>query len=148
MKWAVFLVFCFSTIVVQAGIDAKPFDNPAKEKLYSQLVSDLRCLVCQNQNLADSNAELAVDLRRQVHEMVTRGDTSAQVSDYMVARYGDFVLYKPPVNSRTIVLWLGPLVALLMALITVWRVTRTRQSAEQGGVSEADIARARDLLNK
>lgn len=134
--------------VTGAAIDAKSFDTPEKERLYNQLIADLRCLVCQNQNLADSNAELAVDLREQVHEMVSRGDSSQQVSDYMVARYGEFVLYRPPMSGRTLVLWGGPLLALLLALVIAWRVTRSRQSAEQGGVSEAELARARDLLNK
>jgi len=134
--------------VAQASIDAKPFNDPAKEALYSQLIGDLRCLVCQNQNLADSDAELAVDLRTQVHEMVLNGNTGKEVSDYMVARYGEFVLYRPPFSSRTAVLWAGPIVALLLAIFVAWRVTGSRQSAEQGGVSEADLARARELLNK
>jgi len=147
---SVFLTLCLvlSPGVLLAGIEAKPFDDPGKERLYNQLVADLRCLVCQNQNLADSNAELAVDLRRQVAEMVTRGDTGQQVSDYMVERYGEFVLYRPPLSSRTAVLWLGPLLALLLALFIAWRITGNRQSTELGGVSEDDIARARDLLNK
>ena len=134
--------------VAQAGIEAKPFNDPAKEAIYNKLVDDLRCLVCQNQNLADSNAELAVDLRTQVHEMVLSGDTEQEGSDYMVERYGEFVLYRPPFSARTAVLWAGPIVALLLALLIAWRVTGSRQSAEQGGVSEADLARARDLLNK
>lgn len=142
------LCLSFSSAVSLAGIEAKPFEDPAKERLYRQLVADLRCLVCQNQNLADSNAELAVDLRRQVHEMVTAGDNKQQISDYMVARYGEFVLYRPPLSSRTAVLWLGPIVGLLFALFIAWRVTGARQSTEQGDVSDADIARARDLLNK
>lgn len=147
---AVVLALCLGLMagVSQAGIEAKPFNDPAKESLYRQLVADLRCLVCQNQNLADSNAELAVDLREQVHEMVLRGDTGQQVSDYMVERYGEFVLYSPPISSRTLVLWAGPLLALLMALVIAWRVSGSRQSAEQGTVSDADLARARDLLNK
>ncbi len=142
------LCLCLLTGLVMAGIEAKPFDDPAKESLYRQLVADLRCLVCQNQNLADSNAELAVDLRRQVHEMVTRGDTGDQVTDYMVQRYGEFVLYSPPMNARTALLWLGPIVALLFGLFVAWRVAGSRRGPEQGGVSEADVARARDLLNK
>lgn len=133
---------------LSAGISVAEFEDPAKERLYRQLVSELRCLVCQNQSLSDSNAELAVDLRRQVHAMVGEGDSAADVADYMVARYGEFVLYKPPVSARTLVLWLGPVFALLCALLIAWRISGSRQMAEQGGVSEADIARARDLLNK
>lgn len=148
IRWIIAMVLWVNASAALAGIESKPFSDPEKEALYNQLVADLRCLVCQNQNLADSNAELAVDLRTQVHEMVTRGDNLQQITDYMVQRYGEFVLYRPPMSSRTWVLWLGPLLALLVALVVVWRVTASRQNAEQSEVSEADIARARDLLNK
>lgn len=85
----------------------------------------LRCLVCQNQTIADSNADLAVDLRNQVREMLVRGQSPQQINDYMTARYGDFVLYKPPVRSSTALLWYGPAVLLVLAvLILVWIIRR------------------------
>ena len=89
------------------GRDAAPAD-PTLEKRVIKLAEELRCLVCQNQTIADSNAELAVDLRNQVREQLSQGRSEAQILKYMVDRYGDFVLYRPPVKSATALLWFGP----------------------------------------
>jgi len=149
LRSLVLAVLClFSVLAAHASIDAVSFDDPAQEQLYKRMVADLRCLVCQNQNLADSDAELAIDLRLQVQEMVLKGDTQQDISDYMVARYGEFVLYKPPLSGRTLVLWIGPLMALLLGFVIVWAVTRRREKPEQETVSEESIQRARDLLNQ
>jgi cytochrome c-type biogenesis protein CcmH len=99
--------------------------DPELEARVLKISAGLRCLVCQNQTIADSNADLAVDLRNQVREMLKRGDTPQQINDYMTARYGDFVLYKPPVKSSTALLWYGPAVLLVLAvLILVWIIRR------------------------
>ena len=98
-----------------------------------RIAAELRCLVCQNQTIADSHADLAVDLRRQVREMLTRGDSERQILDYMTARYGDFVLYRPPLKSTTAVLWFAPAVLLVGgvgALLFVLR-RRSRLSADR-----------------
>ena len=105
----VLLLFPFIT---QAAIEVAQFDDPEKEARYKQLVAELRCLVCQNQNLADSNAELAQDMRRKTYELVQGGATSDDVADYMVKRYGDFVLYRPPLRISTMLLWVGPFIIL------------------------------------
>jgi cytochrome c-type biogenesis protein CcmH len=97
----------------------------ALEAQVMKVSAGLRCLVCQNQTIADSNADLAVDLRNQVREMLVRGQSPQQINDYMTARYGDFVLYKPPVRSSTALLWYGPAVLLVLAvLILVWIIRR------------------------
>lgn len=101
-------------------------DDPALEKRMVRIAAELRCLVCQNQTIADSNAELAVDLRNQVRTMLKRGDTDQMIIDYMTARYGDFVLYRPPVKATTLVLWFGPAVLLLGGLVTLYVVLRRR----------------------
>ncbi|MDP1900321.1 MAG: cytochrome c-type biogenesis protein CcmH [Rubrivivax sp.] len=116
--------------------------DPALEARVLAIAVELRCLVCQNQTIADSNAELAVDLRNQVREMLRRGDSDRQIIDYMTARYGDFVLYRPPVKPTTMVLWFGP--ALLLAggvgiLILVLR-RRSRMAPENFDPDEADAA--------
>lgn len=99
--------------------------DPELEERVLKISAGLRCLVCQNQTIADSNADLAVDLRNQVREMLKRGDTPQQINDYMTARYGDFVLYKPPVRSSTALLWYGPAVLLVLGvLILVWIIRR------------------------
>ena len=91
------------------GRDAPPAsDDPALEAHMLRLTSEMRCLVCQNQTVADSHADLAEDLRQEVRELLRKGDTDQQVIDYMTARYGDFVLYRPPVRGRTLLLWYGP----------------------------------------
>ena len=100
--------------------------DPALEARVQRVATELRCLVCQNQTIADSHAELAVDLRNQVREMLRRGDSEQQVVDYMTARYGDFVLYRPPVKGTTALLWFGPAVLLVLAVGTLIVVVRRR----------------------
>ena len=107
--------------------------DPVLEARMTRIASELRCLVCQNQTIADSNADLAQDLRRQVREMLTRGDDDTKIIQYMTDRYGDFVLYRPPVKSTTWLLWFGPALMLLAGfgtLVVVMR-RRARASAEQ-----------------
>jgi len=112
------------TTVPGAALPASP--DPALEARVMKLSAELRCLVCQNQTIADSNAGLAVDLRNQVREMLKRGDTPEQITDYMTARYGDFVLYRPPVKSTTAVLWYGPAALLLVAVGVLLLIVRRR----------------------
>jgi cytochrome c-type biogenesis protein CcmH len=100
--------------------------DPALEARVHQIAVELRCLVCQNQTIADSNAPLALDLRGQVREMVKRGDSQQQIIDYMTARYGDFVLYRPPVKSTTALLWFGPFVLLVVGVVVFVLVLRRR----------------------
>jgi cytochrome c-type biogenesis protein CcmH len=100
--------------------------DPALEARVQKVSSELRCLVCQNETIAASNAELAVDLRNQVREMLRAGQTEREIFDYMTARYGDFVLYRPPLNNTTMVLWFGPFVLLGLALFSLWWMLRRR----------------------
>ena len=131
-----------------AAVDPWKFDTPEQEATYTQLIEELRCLVCQNQNLADSNAELAIDLRRQVKEMVSAGSDRDQIADYMVDRYGDFVLYRPPVKGSTWFLWFGPLLLFFVAALSLAVVIRRRSAgeAETEHLSDAERQRAEKLL--
>lgn len=126
--------------------EAKPAAaDPALEKRVTALTQELRCLVCQNQTIADSHADLAIDLRNQVREKLAQGMSDQAIIDYMVQRYGDFVLYRPPVKSTTWLLWFGPFLLLLGGLLTLgWRLRRR----ETGGdtVNEGDLQRAAALL--
>ncbi len=101
-------------------------EDPVLEARMVKIAEELRCLVCQNQTIASSNAGLAVDLRNQVREMLRRGDTDQQIIDYMTARYGDFVLYRPPLKGSTTLLWFGPGVLLVGGLLTLFVVLRRR----------------------
>ena len=100
--------------------------DPVLEARVMRVASELRCLVCQNETIALSQADLAVDLRNQVREMLRRGQSERQIYDYMTARYGDFVLYRPPVKNTTLLLWYGPPVMLVGGLIALWLVLRRR----------------------
>src|ERR671919_2019276 len=111
--------------------------NPDLEKRVTALAHELRCLVCQNQTLADSNAPLAVDLRNQIREQLSAGASEREVVDFMVARYGDFVLYRPPFKATTVALWVGPFVFLILgAWVLLRRISRRR--APEPALSEAD----------
>jgi cytochrome c-type biogenesis protein CcmH len=102
------------------------FDSPKQEAQYQQLLHEVRCLVCQNQSLAESHADLAMDLRQEIAQALRNGQTPEQVKARLVQRYGDFVLYRPPVRNTTLVLWFGPALLLLGGLAVVWRVVRRR----------------------
>ena len=101
-------------------------EDPVLEERVKRISNDLRCLVCQNETIAASSADLAVDLRNQVREMLRAGKSDAEVYQYMTARYGDFVLYRPPVKPATWVLWYGPAVLLVVGLVTLWWLLRRR----------------------
>jgi cytochrome c-type biogenesis protein CcmH len=113
--------------------DPLVFTDPAKEARYKELTVELRCLVCQNQNLADSDAPLAQDLRKEIYDMLQAGQSDDEIKTFLVDRYGDFVLYRPPMKGNTIALWLMPGVLLLIgALVLIFIVRkRTRMFAEQ-----------------
>ncbi len=127
-----------------AGVHAKEApaaaEDPVLEKRTLALSAELRCLVCQNQTIADSNAGLAVDLRNQVREMLRAGKSEKEILAYMTQRYGDFVLYRPPVNSNTALLWFGPPALLVVGGISLWLILRRRNQlgAEQFEPDEAD----------
>ena len=129
--------------------EAKPVGaDPALEKHVQKLTSELRCLVCQNQTIADSHADLAIDLKNQVREKLAQGMSDQQVIDYMVERYGDFVLYRPPVKSTTWLLWFGPFLLLVLGLIFLgWKIKSRGAAIDGQTVSEADLQRAAELLS-
>jgi len=128
--------------------------DPAVEARLMHLSSVLRCLVCQNQTLADSNAELAVDLRNQIRAQMAAGRSDEQIVDYLVTRYGDFVLYRPPMKATTVLLWVGPFVLLVGGLAALGLTLRRRARAQAVGESEggatdgAARARAKALLDE
>jgi cytochrome c-type biogenesis protein CcmH len=125
-KWLVFLALALGSGMLQAKEAAPAADDPVLEARMLALTSELRCLVCQNQTIADSHAGLAVDLRNQVRDMLKRGDSDKQILEYMTARYGDFVLYRPPLKSKTALLWFGPGVLLVGGLGILFLVLRRR----------------------
>ncbi|MES9855813.1 MAG: cytochrome c-type biogenesis protein [Sedimenticola sp.] len=148
MRRVFLLVLLLFPLVGFAAIDAYEFTDPAKEARFKVLIAELRCLVCQNQNLADSNSELAQDMRKLTYEMVRRGDSSEKVVAFMVDRYGDFVMYRPPLRSRTFLLWVGPFIILAVGLFFLVNIIRSRRDEPVEALTTADRERAERLLNQ
>ena len=121
--WLLMVAMAFQAGAKEA---APASQEPVLEARVMRIAAELRCLVCQNQTIADSHADLAVDLRRQVREMLVRGQNERQILDYMTARYGDFVLYRPPLKATTALLWFGPAALLLGGVVTLFIVLRRR----------------------
>ena len=119
--------------------------DPVLDKRVAALAEELRCLVCQNQTLAESNAPLAVDLRKEMREQLAKGASEREVREFMVARYGDFVLYKPPFKASTAALWLGPFALLLAGIVLLVRRVRRPREPEPA-LSAAERERAAKLL--
>jgi cytochrome c-type biogenesis protein CcmH/NrfF len=141
-------IFCVLFICITvAAYSAEPAKDVQLEQRVNAVAAELRCLVCQNQSLADSNADLAVDLKNQIREKMRDGASEADIVAYMVARYGDFVLYRPPVKLTTVLLWGGPFVLMVLGLLLLVRRLRERgRGAAEAPLTQADHARAAALL--
>lgn len=121
------------------------FDTPAQEEQYQTLIRELRCTVCQNQSLVDSNADLARDLRRNIYQMIQEGQEQEEITAYMVSRYGDFVLYRPPVQANTYLLWFGPFLFLLVGVLVLVAVVGRQRRAADAGLTPEERARLDEL---
>ena len=135
-----------------AANEAKPLaEDPAVEQRLIRISEDIRCLVCQNESLAGSRADLANDLRREIRKLIREGKTDAEITDFLVSRYGDFVLYRPPVKPLTWVLWFGPFLLLLGGVVFLIRFLRQRQQAHaavaETPLSDEERRRAKALLD-
>lgn len=113
-----------------AAFDAETLPDPRQEEMARAIMAEVRCLVCQGESIAESNADYAADLRRLVRERVAAGDSPEEVKDYLVSRYGDWVLLKPPVKPATYALWAAPVLFLLLGVVLVWRIFRKRAPKE------------------
>jgi cytochrome c-type biogenesis protein CcmH len=138
MRIAVFLGALLLAMQALAIDTGRAFEDPEQQARYELLIKDLRCLVCQNQSIADSNATLASDLRREVREMMIAGQSDQQIRDFMTARYGDFVLYRPPVSPRTWLLWAAPVLLLLGGLGIAAMVVMRRMRAASANPAALD----------
>ena len=147
--WLFLTALLFSSVAFSA-IDALNFSSPQQESDYHQLTQSLRCPQCQNNNIADSNATIAVDMRGKVFELLQEGKSKNDVVDYMVERYGNFVTYDPPITASTLVLWIAPLLLVLLGVVFLLRRKPKTQSAvkSQEILTDEDNARLAELLNK
>ena len=148
MRWLLVIILLIPSLV--AAEEARPLaDNPQVEARLKTLAVELRCLVCQNQTLADSNAPLAEDLRREVREMIAKDMSDREIIDFLVQRYGDFVLYRPPWKASTTLLWLGPFLLLIAGATALVLVLRKRQKKlVDVTLSEAEHNRVAQLLSE
>jgi len=142
--WAV--VFALATFSAQANEAAPLAEDPAVEQRLIRIAEELRCLVCQNESLAGSRSDLALDLRREIRSLIKQGKTDQEVRDFLVSRYGDFVLYRPPVKPTTWLLWGGPFVLLGGGLLGLFLFLRRRKPAD-AALSPEDQRKADALLN-
>ena len=152
---ALALAFAFAfTLALAAPVaalaaDATPTEqDPVAQARAVKLESELRCLVCQNQTIADSNADLAVDLRRQVREQIAAGRSDREIIDFMTARYGDFVLYRPPFKATTLLLWAGPGLLLVIGGGMLVHMIRRRRGEAPPALTQAERSRAEALLSR
>lgn len=147
LKISILTLSLFLSIACNAGAaeQTSASTNPAVEKRVESITKGLRCLVCQNQTIADSQAELALELKSQVRHQVERGASDQDVIDYMVHRYGDFILYRPPFKQITLLLWLGPFLLLIFSLFYLYLKIR-KPRIESEDIPELEIERAAALL--
>ena len=129
MKW---LRLASALLLVTGNVQAidvgQSFDDPELQARYEKIIAEVRCLKCQNQTIKDSNAFLAVDLRREIRRLLEEGNTNDEIYDFLVARYGDFALYRPRTSGRTLILWLAPMMFLMLGAFLLWRVVKRRMT--------------------
>ena len=156
IKKLLLLTVCL-LLIAQAGYAATqitrpqalyPFVSPQKRQQFQTLTEQLRCLVCQNESLADSNATLAKQFRADIYKMIKAGKTNAEIKSYFVKRYGDFVLFKPPLNILTYVLWFGPMILLLLAFVVLFVIILRQRKAKQLRLSDDEQHRLDQLLKE
>ena len=147
MKKLLTLIFLCASLALQAApVEILDDLKPVEQKRYRGLISELRCLVCQNQSLAESDAELAVDMRKEVHKKIAAGESDQEIVDFLVARYGDFVRYRPPVNATTLLLWFGPFA--LLALGAVFLIKNSKQKDSPKSLTSEQHTEAQRLLKE
>ncbi|MDF7680384.1 cytochrome c-type biogenesis protein CcmH [Enterobacteriaceae bacterium ESL0689] len=146
-QWLILLII-FISGQVSAVIDTWQFKDEAQEQQFRSLTEQLRCPKCQNNSIADSNSMIAADMRQKVFELMQQGQSHQQIIDYMVARYGNFVTYDPPLTAATLILWLAPILFILSGGMVIWRITRRRPTTDQqsSDLNAAEQQRLKQLL--
>lgn len=142
-----FMILVLFSSAALAMVELEPLSSPELQQRYQVLIEELRCPKCQNQNLADSNSPISADMRNEIRLQLEQGNSDRQIKDFLVERYGNFVLYKPPVDTNTVLLWIAPLLLLLIAGFVVFRISRA-QSVANGPVdwSEQEEQAVNQLL--
>jgi len=142
----IFLILVLTAAAQATSLSSFQFSSPEQERAFRTLTEELRCLVCQNESLAGSNAELAQDLRREIYAMMMAGKSKDDIVQFMVSRYGDFVLFQPPLKPSTYPLWFGPFILFAIAGFFLFRTLMKKKQARESALSEQDQERLRELL--
>lgn len=124
----ILLTFILASVAAFAIDSEQAFDDPVMQARYEKLIAEVRCVTCQNQNIKDSNAFIAADLRREIRRLMSEGKSDAEVTDFLVTRYGDFVLYRPQFAGKTLALWIAPFLLILFGSFAIFRVVRHRMT--------------------
>ncbi|SES62475.1 cytochrome c-type biogenesis protein [Thalassotalea agarivorans] len=144
----VLFIIVSATFAVNASSDTYVFQDEVTKKRYQSLVKELRCPKCQNQNLADSNSEIAIDLRQQVYDMLQQGRSDQEIVQFMVERYGEFVLYRPKISPLTYVLWFGPIVLVIVGFIALILILRKKPEKKAKTLTAEQQQKLEDLLKE
>ena len=144
----VITLLLFSLPLFGATLAEYQFEDPQQDEDFRELIEEMRCLVCQNESLAGSNAELATDLRNEIYDMMQSGQGKDQIIDFMVARYGDFVLYEPPVKPTTYPLWFGPILLFMLGAFVLFRILRRKSQTGEAELSVNEEQRLEKLLKQ
>ncbi len=142
------LLLCLSAPLLSGTLADYTFDDPRKTEEFRHVIERMRCLVCQNESLAGSNAELAVDLRNEIYEMMQAGQGKDEIIQFMVARYGDFVLYDPPVKPTTYPIWFGPILLFMLGAFVLFRILRRKSRSGETELSAEEQQRLDNLLKQ
>lgn len=145
--FALLAMFVLSTPLAASTLADYKFDTPQQSQDFRHLIEKMRCLVCQNETIAGSNAELAVDLRNEIYEMMQAGKSKDEIVDFMVARYGDFVLYDPPVKPSTYPIWFGPLILFIIGAVLLVRTLSRKRRSQETTLTDNEQQRLNALLN-
>lgn len=150
MRLSLLSLICllYLTPLQAATLAEYTFEDSAKHDEFRAIIEEMRCLVCQNESLAGSNAELAVDLRNEIYEMLKNGQSKDEIINFMVARYGDFVLYNPPVKPSTYPIWFGPLIVFLIGGVVLFRIIRRKNQSSEAVLTEDEQQRLDNLLQQ
>lgn len=146
--FSILVLILLASAKTLAAIDPYEFDNDTQRERYQHFIEDLRCPKCQNQNLAGSDAPIATDLRHELQRLLKEGKSDSEITEYMVSRYGEFILYEPPFDKKTAVLWLAPIVFFLIGVAVLINIARRRATSETSSeLTENEQIKLQQLLN-
>jgi len=149
IRWVIALAaLLISVSVMAAGIELREFDDPVMEERYRDLTASMRCPLCENQAIDDSDAPISGDMRERVYQLLQDGQSDIEITNHMVSRFGEYILYNPRLENRTYLLWGIPVALLLGGLLLVVLIVRTRRNASASSLSAEEQARLNELVNR